>query len=195
MIIGITGGTGCGKTTALRAIEALGGTVLDCDRIYHRLLETDTALLSAIEARFPGTVEDGALNRKKLGSTVFSDRHALQELNRITHAAVKAQVLRLLPPAPALAAIDAIALFEGGLAELCHTTVAVTAPEEARIARLMVRDSITEEYARMRIAAQQPQAWFREKCGYVLENNGTETEFYEKCLSFFQDLVIIEENK
>lgn len=56
MIIGITGGSGCGKTTALKAIEDLGGLVLDCDRIYHRLLQTDRALLGAIGLRFPGTV-------------------------------------------------------------------------------------------------------------------------------------------
>ena len=59
MIIGITGGTGCGKTTLLGAIRARGGLVLDCDAIYHELLRTDKALLAAIEARFPGTVEDG----------------------------------------------------------------------------------------------------------------------------------------
>ena len=75
-IIGITGGTGCGKTTLLRAIEAKGGLVLDCDAIYHQLLRTDKAMLAAIEARFPGTVENGELQRKKLGSLVFSDENS-----------------------------------------------------------------------------------------------------------------------
>ena len=59
MIIGITGGTGCGKTTALEAIRQLGGMVLDCDAIYYELLETESALLTAIESRFPGTVKNG----------------------------------------------------------------------------------------------------------------------------------------
>ena len=191
MIIGITGGTGCGKTTLLEQIEALGGLVLDCDAIYHRLLTTDRDLLAAIEARFPGTVENGVLQRKKLGSIVFSDEAALQDLNRITHGAVKAEVLRQLEANPSLAAIDAIALFEGGLAELCQVTVAVTAPEEVRVARLMARDNISEEYARKRITAQHTDGWFREKCHHILENTGPKADFQRKCLAFLQHIGII----
>ena len=194
MILGITGGTGCGKTTLLNQIRKLGGLVLDCDGIYHELLRTDAAMLDAIENRFPGVVEYGELNRKKLGSIVFADEKALLDLNKITHAAVKQVVLRQLESKPALAAIDAIALFEGDLAELCDVTVAVTAPMEARVRRLMARDSISEEYARNRIAAQHDAAWFREKCDYVLENDGSIDAFATKCLAFLHTIGIIEEN-
>ena len=191
MIIGITGGTGCGKTTLLNHIRDAGGLILDCDAIYHELLATDISLLNAIETRFPGTVENGTLQRKKLGAIVFSDEKSLEDLNKITHGAIKAEVLRRLAHKPKLAAIDAIGLFEGGLAELCDTTVAVTAPEEVRIQRLMLRDNISEDYARSRIAAQHPESWFREHCDCTLENNGTEKQFSEKCLAFFNNLNII----
>lgn len=184
MIIGITGGSGCGKTTLLNLIRDKGGLVLDCDAIYHELLKTDKAMLSAIDARFPGVMEDGVLNRKKLGSIVFADAQALLDLNTITHKAVKEEVLRRLESGPKLAAIDAIALFEGGLAELCHVTVAVTAPVEDRVARLMKRDGISEDYARSRIAAQHEEDWFRENCGYILENNSNLDAFATKCLAF-----------
>lgn len=193
MIIGITGGTGCGKTTLLKVIAEKGGLILDCDAIYHQLLATDASLLNAIENRFPGTVEDGQLHRKKLGSVVFSDESALLDLNKITHSAIKEEVLRQLESRPKLAAIDAIALFEGGLAELCGITVAVTAPAEVRVQRLMKRDSISEDYARSRIAAQHDEAWFRQRCDWILENNGTEMQFREKCLAFLENLDIIEE--
>lgn len=192
MIIGITGGTGCGKTTLLNLIRDRGGMILDCDAIYHELLKTDKAMLSAIETRFPGTVEDGQLQRKKLGAIVFADEQALLDLNRITHAAVKQEVLRRLETDPNLAAIDAIGLFEGGLAELCDVTVAVTAPVEDRVRRLMVRDGITEEYARSRIAAQHDEDWFRQRCDFVLENDGKLDAFATKCLAFFRHIGIID---
>ena len=190
-ILGITGGTGCGKTTLLKAIEKAGGLVLDCDAIYHDLLRTDKEMLSAIEARFPGTVENGELQRKKLGAIVFADEKALGDLNAITHRAVKREVLCQLSKQPKLAAIDAIALFEGGLADLCDVTVAITAPEEMRVRRLMLRDGITEEYARSRIRAQHDEAWFREKCHRVLTNDGTPEEFQKKCLAFLSELGIM----
>lgn len=192
MILGITGGTGCGKTTLLKVIEEMGGLILDCDAIYHQLLTTDKNLLTTIEARFPGTVENGQLQRKKLGSIVFSDKNALLDLNKITHSAIKAEVLRRLKTASKLAAIDAIALFEGGLADLCDMTVAVTAPAEDRVLRLMKRDNISEEYARSRIAAQHDEAWFRQHCDCVLENIGTEIQFHNKCIAFLKNQIIIE---
>ena len=191
MIIGITGGSGCGKTTLLNLIAEKGGLILDCDAIYHRLLQTDKAMLSAIDGRFPGVIENGILNRKKLGAIVFADEAALLDLNAITHAAVKQEVLRQLDTAPALAAIDAIGLFEGGLAELCDVTVAVTAPVEDRVARLMRRDGISEEYARARIAAQHDDGWFREKCTVVLENNSNLDAFATKCLAFLTHIGIM----
>lgn len=191
MIIGITGGSGCGKTTLLKLIREWGGMVLDCDEIYHRLLKTDKALLKSIDARFPGTVEGGVLDRKKLGAIVFNDKQALLELNKLAHGAVKQEVLRQLENKPALAAIDAIGLFEGGLAELCKPTVAITAPMEDRVRRLVLRDGISEEYARSRINAQRSQEEFVALCDVHLENNGTQAEFREKCLAFLEGLGIM----
>lgn len=190
-IIGITGGTGCGKTTLLNCIAEKGGLILDCDAIYHRLLQEDPQLLHTIENRFPGVVEDGQLQRKKLGNIVFADPGALADLNRITHTAVKNEVLRLLKSGPKLAAIDAIALFEGGLAEMCHTTVAVTAPEADRVQRLMARDGISQDYAQKRIAAQRSSEEFSAMCQYTLENNGELGAFRAKCLAFLSEFDII----
>ena len=191
MIIGITGGTGCGKTTLLNCIAEKGGLVLDCDAIYHRLLQEDAGLLEAIEHRFPGVVENGQLQRKKLGNIVFADKKALADLNAITHTAIKNEVERQLQSQPKLAAIDAIALFESGLAALCHTTVAVTAPEEDRVRRLMARDGISEEYARKRIAAQPSAAEYGALCQHILENDGDICAFRAKCLAFLAKFDII----
>ena len=192
MILGITGPTGSGKTTFLDVIAEHGGIILDCDAIYHALLRTDENMLRAIEARFPGTVECGSLNRKKLGAIVFSDSAALQDLNAITHTAVKSVVLEQLQMHKGkLVAIDAIGLFEGDLAYLCDVTVAITAPEETRIRRIMARDGISYEYAASRIAAQHPAQWFSSRCDHTLENSSTPEAFRTQCLAFLHTFGIM----
>jgi dephospho-CoA kinase len=192
VILGITGGTGSGKTTLLEVAGELGFQILDCDAIYHQLLQTDCELLQEIEKNFPGVVENGQLMRKKLGAQVFADEAALERLNRITHGAVKTEVLRLLSVHEGHAAIDAIGLFEGELAQLCDCTVAVLAPREDRVRRLIVRDGITREYAEKRLSAQHPDEWFRERCDCTLENDGELDAFATKCVAFLRRFSIIE---
>lgn len=123
-IVGITGGTGCGKTTALMELERRGALVIDCDAVYHELLASNTAMLAEINARFPGTIENGVLQRKKLGAVVFADAAALDDLNAITHRYVRAEVQSRLRAwarqGGTVAAIDAIALIESGLAGAVH---------------------------------------------------------------------------
>ena len=191
MIIGITGGSGSGKTTLLKLMEEMGVLILDCDAIYHELLQTSPALIAAIENRFPGTVENGQLQRKMLGKIVFSDENALSDLNKITHCAIRTEILRRLEGQQGHAAIDAAALFESGMDKLCDVTVAVTAPADVRLRRLMERDRISAQYAQSRIDAQPADDWFRDKCGYVLENNGSQAEFQTKCLAFLRELGIM----
>ena len=191
MIIGITGGTGSGKTTFLKVVEEIGGLALDCDAIYHELLRTDKDLLAAIEARFPGVVKDGALDRKALGELVFSDEQALKDLNAITHNAVKKEVLVRLENAPDLVAIDAIGLFESGLNELCDTTVAVIAPIKMQIERVCRRDGVSFEYAKKRIFAQKQPKTYASLCQHQLHNDKTEEIFREKCLAFLRRQIIM----
>lgn len=92
-IIGITGPSGAGKTTALRVLESMGGQVFDCDAVYHEMLETDGELLGRIEAAFPGAVKDYALDRKTLGAKVFADPAGLEKLTAITQPLVAKRVI------------------------------------------------------------------------------------------------------
>jgi len=193
-IIGITGGTGSGKTTVLHALETLGALAVDCDAIYHELLGTDAAMLGEIGSRFPGAVSDGKLDRRALGDVVFSDPEALSDLNAITHKYVTAEVNRRLADWEAsggkAAAIDAIALIEGGRHRMCDVVVGVTAPREVRLQRIMDRDGITRKSAETRIDAQKPDSFYIENCDYILESKyDAPDEFERACVEFFEGLL------
>ena len=192
-IIGITGGTGCGKTTALNELERRGALLIDCDAVYHRMLETDRPMLDEIEKYFPGAVIDGKLDRKALGAVVFTDEEALRDLNIITHRHINLEIRRILREhamnGGTLAAIDAIELFSSGLAKRCTATIGVIADREVRIDRIMRRDGISREYAMMRVNAQRPNEYFIQKCSHVLENNGSQEEFIEKCKKTFEEVL------
>ncbi len=190
-ILGITGGSGCGKTTLLLAAKELGAYTVDCDALYHELLANDTALLRAIEAEFPAAFQNGVLQRRVLGELVFGDPNGLRRLNAITHPRVVCEVRRRLNGRnEPFAVIDAVGLFESGLAELCDATVAVTAPEEARVSRLMRREGIPRDYALSRLRAQKSDAEFSAAAAYTLENRReTRQEFLEDCKQFLKGVI------
>ena len=188
----LTGGTGAGKSSALRAIRSLGGEVIDCDALYHEMLETCAPLRDEIGVSFPGAFDAaGQLDRRKLGQEVFSHKDRLEQLNGIVARHLVPEVRRRLAASESkIFAIDAINLLEGGLDQLCDRTIAVTAPLELRVRRIMARDNITEQYARLRISAQQPDEYYRGKCDCELNNAAdTAAAFEMEAREFFQRLI------
>lgn len=192
-IVGITGGTGTGKTTALNILQEMGALVIDCDDVYHKLLETDAAMLAEIHAAFPPVFENETLDRKKLGIAVFSDPAALLRLNEITHGFVGKRVDEALDShamhGGIAAAIDAIALIESGIAEKCGNVVGITAPFDDRVRRITQREGISREYAKLRIAAQKPNEYYIANCTYTIDNSTTTQEFENRCRELFGKLL------
>lgn len=195
IIIGITGPTGAGKTTALGEVKKLGGAVIDCDAVYHDLLESDNTLQDRLEREFGDIRDDsGAVDRKKLGAIVFGDPEKLERLNAIAQRATVDRTRLLLEECRAkgmpLAAVDAIGLLESGLGELCHATVAVVAPPEVRVARIMAREGISQDYAWSRVRAQKPDSYFTGGCGYTLNNDcATGAEFAARARALLESIL------
>jgi len=193
-IIGITGGTGSGKSSAVQALKALSAHALDCDMIYHDLLLHCDDMKAELENRFDDILTDNIVDRRKLSEIVWNDPQALQELNVITHKYVVSEIDNrintLKGQGVSIVVIDAIALIESGQGEKCDVIVGVVAPEEKRVSRIMNRDKLPKEQAQMRINAQQPESFYKNNCDYMLENTyDTQAEFKEKCNIFFKELL------
>lgn len=195
-VLGITGPTGAGKTTLLREVEKLGGAVIDCDAVYHEILKSDITLQNMLEKEFgPLRDEGGSIDRKKLGRIVFGDPEKLEALNAIAWRGITHRVRGILEDrreqGRALAAIDAIALLESPLKELCQLTVAVLAPQEVRVRRIMAREGISEHYAWARVKAQRPDEYFIRNCDYTLVNDlPAAEEFSQKAREFLKEVLL-----
>jgi dephospho-CoA kinase len=155
------------------------------------MLRTDEGLRRAITDAFGDVFDENGLNRQKLGAVVFGDSAAMDRLNAIIYAYIPREVERRITATDApIVGIDAINLFESGLSRLCHRTVGLLAPPEVRLRRIMARDGIDEEYARLRIAAQKGDDFYRAHCTDILMNDAASAaEFENKATAFFCHMI------
>lgn len=193
-ILGLTGGSGTGKSAACTAFARLGCGVIDADATYRTLCDTCEPMLKEIQNVFGDVFStDGKLDRKKLGAIVFADAQKLQQLNAITHPYIR-QAARDAFAAYSkrgclLCIYDAPVLFEGQMETLCDKTCAVLAARNTRIARIVARDAITEEYAALRIDAQKDDAFYRKRCDYVVQNDADLDTLYTQVRKIYEDMV------
>jgi dephospho-CoA kinase len=170
----------------MERLEELGAAVIRADSVYHTLLLSNTDMLAELRVRFPETFAGpgGAFDRVRMRGIAFSDRQALADLNRITHPYVLGEVRRemarvFLKGEDTPIAIEAIALIGSGLDSLCSLKIAVTAPLETRLERIMARDGLTREETSERIRNQKPEEYYKSYCNIILNNNGTADELRE----------------
>lgn len=175
-IIGLTGLTGAGKSTVAQKLMAYGCYHIDADKVAREVINNNENVKNKLKERFGDDVinEDGTTNRPILASRAFASEENTNALNEITHPAVTEEIQSIIKDMEEIGyrgvIIDAIALFESGEDKLCDFTVAVIAPQNIRLERIMKRDNITEEKALERINAQKDESFFTSKADFVLWN-------------------------
>jgi len=174
-IIGITGGTGAGKSTVCAELRKYGAKIVDADKISKEVTEKGSSALSEIALTFGEEVllPDESLDRKKLGSIVFSDPQKLKALNDITHKYIFEIMSREIKSAnEEIVVLDVPLLFQSDFPFECDLTVAVIADKEERIKRIMARDGIEKEAVIARISNQMSDAEYKKKADICFENDG-----------------------
>lgn len=175
-IIGITGLTGAGKGTVAQRLVAHGAYHINADRVARDVINNSETVKKQLQNRFGDDIigKDGEILRPVLASRAFLNEESTNDLNKITHPAVTEKIKEIIVEKEnenyRAVIIDAIALFESGEAELCDFTVAVVAPMEIRLERIMQRDNITLERAMERINAQKDESFFTRQADFILRN-------------------------
>ena len=184
-IWGLTGNIGSRKTTVGRMLSARGIPVVDADQVAREVVEPGRPALREIASRFPGVLlPDGSLDRKALAARVFADPAEREALNRIVHPRIAEEVAgRMAALAAAgekIAVYEAALIVENRLQQGLDGLIVVSAPPETQIARLRLREGMSEGEARARIASQLTQVEKARHATVVIDNSGSEAELSEK---------------
>ena len=173
IVLGLTGTIGMGKSTVGNFFAESGVPVYDADDAVHRLYGGDAAPL--IEAAFPGTTQDGTVDRARLAERVVGDAQALRRLEAIVHPLVRREEEQFIATAEAagaaVAVLDIPLLLETGGDKRCDAVVVVSAPTEMQLARVMGRTGMTEEKFAGLLAKQMPDAEKRRRADFIVDSS------------------------
>jgi len=192
-IIGLTGGSGSGKSTVARRFAELGASVYSADTIARQALEPGEECYRKVVDVFGETIlaKDGRIDRKVLAETVFSDEQKRKLLNEIVHPFVIDQLflraeVDLSNRSDLIVIFDIPLLFESGLDARMDRTITVACDEEERVRRIVQRDRVSAKQALARIHAQMPEEEKRLRADYVLDNNGSIEELLRQVDALYE---------
>lgn len=168
--VGLTGPTGAGKSYVCEIFRQKGFKIIDCDKIAHELTAKNAPILTELASEFgEDVVKNGELDRKLLASRAFDTKEHTKKLNSILHPAIAEKCKE---EAQGLTVLDASQLFEANMQNDCYKVIGVLADEDVRIKRIIARDNITEQQAKLRMSAQFDNDYFIDNCDYIIYNNG-----------------------
>ena len=180
--VGITGRSGCGKSTVTACFAARGVPVADADQISRQVLQPGSPVLAQLAARFGGDIlsGEGVLDRRLLADRAFATPEGKADLDSITHPAIVRRIEAARQAAQAagspLFVIDGAVLVGSVIDGIWDRLIVVTAPYEVSVARIVARDGIRPEMARRRLDAQLPEAALTARADIVLANDGTQEQ-------------------
>ena len=190
-IIGLTGQSGAGKTTVCDTFKSLGLQIINADLVSKYITENSKVCIDELKTAFGEEyIENGVLNRRKLGSLVFADREKLDKLMEITFPYIIDEINRQIENIGnnKLIVVDAPTLFESGLNKSCDEVVSVISDKALRLDRIMKRDKISKEEAEKRFSSQLSEKFFKENSDFIIENNGSEDELIKKTILTAQSI-------
>lgn len=199
LVIGVTGGSGCGKSNVARNLSKKGLYHIDCDIVARKVVEPGTECLIELVKFFGKQIlnDDGTLNRRGLANIAFSSEDYTKKLNDITLKYIikyiKDLLSKLEKQGEIAALLDGATLIESGLHNICDYNIAVTAPKENRIKRIMDRDGISFEEAKRRISAQKEDSFYTDIADFVVVNDSTLDKLSEKTNDIYNQLTKTED--
>jgi dephospho-CoA kinase len=173
IVLGLTGSIGMGKSTTAKLFAEAGVPVYDADAAVHRLYEGEAA--PVIEAAFPGTTQDGKVDRNKLSARVVHDPAAIKKLEEIVHPMLGASRQKFFHEAEEagapVAVVDIPLLFETGGEKRVDAVVVVTTTAEIQRERILARPNMTEEKLAAILERQMPDAEKRKRAHFVVDTS------------------------
>ncbi|MFZ5965962.1 MAG: dephospho-CoA kinase [Bacillota bacterium] len=195
IIIGLTGGIASGKSTASKVIQSLGIPIIDADIIARQIVEIGGPALAEIEAAFGSIVlnKDGSLNRKLLGSLIFSDESKREQLNQITHPRITKEIEHQVDAIrnskdTKILVIDAALLIEMNMQRLVHEVWLIAVEPEIQLQRLMARDQLNTSEALERIQSQMRIEDKKKYADVIINNNGNLEDLRNQIIKELQRL-------
>lgn len=193
IILGLTGPTGAGKTTAASAMKDISCYVINADKIARSILSIGSPVVDKVCEAFGEDLKkpDGEISRIKLAERAFKSIENTNKLNSITHPAIIEQIEKQLENIPEnhdIVVLDAPLLFEGGLDKKCDFIVSIIADEKLRRSRIMKRDCLNETQAKQRMAMQKDNDFYINHSDYILDGNGRDCDLYRTAIDLILSL-------